>query len=153
MWKFIFTYQSHGLGQAKPEPSHEWQLWPGLRFEEAKAASGQAKARAFRPSWAGTALTVCACIVEWLANSGVVHWYRPLTIYVSSRENIMISVYLWKAFESFTLMPWNNWISKIEWCDNDPRPPLHSANLCGIVFECINYLVITDEYWSYEEQW
>ena len=56
MQKFIFTYKSHGLGQAKLEPSCEWQLWPGLRFEEAKAASGQAKARASRLSRAGTAL-------------------------------------------------------------------------------------------------
>ena len=30
--------------------------WPGLVFEEAKATSGQAKAGAFRPSRAGTAL-------------------------------------------------------------------------------------------------
>jgi hypothetical protein len=58
MRKFIFTYKSRGLGQAKPEPSREWRLWPGLRFEETKAASGQAKAGAFRPSWAGTALMV-----------------------------------------------------------------------------------------------
>ena len=56
--KFIFTYKNRGLGQAKPEPSREWRLWPGLRFEEAKAASGQAKAGAFRPSRAGTALPV-----------------------------------------------------------------------------------------------
>ena len=49
--KFIFTYKSHGLGQAKPEPSREWRLWPGLRFEEAKAG-------AFRPSRAGTALVL-----------------------------------------------------------------------------------------------
>jgi hypothetical protein len=54
--KFIFTYKSHGLGQAKPGPSCEWRLWPGLRFEEAKAASGQAKAGAFRPSQARTPL-------------------------------------------------------------------------------------------------
>ena len=58
MRKFIFTYKSRGLGQAKPEPSREWRLWPGLRFEEAKAASGQAKAGAFRPSRAGTALHI-----------------------------------------------------------------------------------------------
>ena len=50
MQKSIFTYKSHSLGQAKPEPSREWWLWPGLRFEEAKATSGQAKAGAFRPS-------------------------------------------------------------------------------------------------------
>jgi hypothetical protein len=58
MRKFIFTYKSRGLGQAKLEPSREWWLWPGLRFEEAKAASGQAKAGAFRPSRARTALGV-----------------------------------------------------------------------------------------------
>ena len=33
--------------------------WPGLVFEEAKATSGQAKAGAFRPSRAGTALGSC----------------------------------------------------------------------------------------------
>ena len=49
---FIFIYKSCSLAK----PSHEWQLWPGL-FEEAKAASGQAKARAFRPSQAGTPLS------------------------------------------------------------------------------------------------
>ena len=27
-----FTYKSRGLGQAKPEPSPESWLWPGLRF-------------------------------------------------------------------------------------------------------------------------
>jgi hypothetical protein len=42
--------ESRGLGQAKPEPSREWRLWPGLTFDKAKAASGQAKAGAFRPS-------------------------------------------------------------------------------------------------------
>jgi len=50
------TYKSRGLGQAKPGPSRGWRLWPGLGFEQAKAASGQAKAGAFRPSRAGTAL-------------------------------------------------------------------------------------------------
>jgi hypothetical protein len=51
-----FTYKSQGLGQAKPEPSRGSQLWPGLGFEKAEAASGQAKAGALRPSRAGTAL-------------------------------------------------------------------------------------------------
>ena len=37
-------------------PSRVWQLWLGLGFEKAKASSGQAKATAFRPSRAGTAL-------------------------------------------------------------------------------------------------
>ena len=46
----LFTYRSRGLGQAKPEPSREWRLWPGLRFDKAKAASSQAKAGASRPS-------------------------------------------------------------------------------------------------------
>jgi hypothetical protein len=43
-------YKSRGLGQAKPGPSRVWRLWLGLGFEKAKAGSGQAKARAFRPS-------------------------------------------------------------------------------------------------------
>ena len=43
--------------RAKPEPSQVSWLWPGLGFEKAKATWGQAKARAFRPSGAGTALT------------------------------------------------------------------------------------------------
>jgi hypothetical protein len=46
----IYTHKSPGLGQAKPEPSRERRLWPGLRFSKAKAASSQAKAGAFRPS-------------------------------------------------------------------------------------------------------
>ena len=50
------TYKSRGLGQAKPGPSRGWRLWPGLCIQEAKAASSQAKAAAFRPSRAGTAL-------------------------------------------------------------------------------------------------
>ena len=52
----IFTYKSQGLGQAKPGPSCGQWLWPGLGFEKAKAASGQAKAGALRPSQARTAL-------------------------------------------------------------------------------------------------
>ena len=28
-------YESPGLGQARPEPSREWGLWPGLAFEKA----------------------------------------------------------------------------------------------------------------------
>jgi hypothetical protein len=51
-----FTYKGQGLGQAKPEQSQDSRLWPGPGFEKAEAASGQAKARALRPSWAGTAL-------------------------------------------------------------------------------------------------
>ena len=46
----ILPYKSRGLGQAEPEPSREWRLWPGLKFHKAKAASSQAKAAAFRPS-------------------------------------------------------------------------------------------------------
>jgi hypothetical protein len=46
------SHKSHSLSQAKLGPSHGWWLWPSLRFGKAKAASGQAKARAFRPSWA-----------------------------------------------------------------------------------------------------
>ena len=43
-------FKSRGLGQAKPEPSRERQLWLGLRFDKAGAGSSQAKAAAFRPS-------------------------------------------------------------------------------------------------------
>jgi hypothetical protein len=43
----------------KPGPSQLSRLWPGLGFEKAEAASGQAKAGAFRPSRAGTALFIC----------------------------------------------------------------------------------------------
>ena len=45
-----YKFKSRGLGQAKPEPSREWRLWPGLRFDKAEAGLGQAKAAAFRPS-------------------------------------------------------------------------------------------------------
>jgi hypothetical protein len=45
-----------GLGRARPGPSQGSRLWPGLGFEKAEAASGQAKAGALRPSRAGTAL-------------------------------------------------------------------------------------------------
>ena len=58
-----FTYKSRGLGQAKPEPSREWRLRPGLRFDEAKAGSSQAKAMAFRPSRAVHSTTGKRCSV------------------------------------------------------------------------------------------
>jgi hypothetical protein len=41
---YYCVYKSHGLGQAKPEPSRVRRLWLGLEFEKAKAGSGQAKA-------------------------------------------------------------------------------------------------------------
>ena len=67
------TYKSHGLGRAKLEPSQVWRLWPGLGFEKAEAASGQAKAAAFRPSRAGTALAINSglgyCIYHRIASS------------------------------------------------------------------------------------
>ena len=44
------SHKSHSLSQAKLGPSYGWWLWPSLRFGKAKAASGQAKAGAFRPS-------------------------------------------------------------------------------------------------------
>jgi len=53
-WNKHFTYKSHGLSRAKPEPSPGWRLWLGLGFEKAKAG-------AFRPSWAGTSLSTEAC--------------------------------------------------------------------------------------------
>src|SRR6266852_5002288 len=53
---FNLSYKSRGPGQAKPEPSRGWWLWPGLGFQKAKAVPGQAKALAFRPSRAGTTL-------------------------------------------------------------------------------------------------
>src|SRR6266849_1633465 len=53
---FNLSYKSRDPGQAKPEPSHGWWLWPGLGFQKAKAVPGQAKAPAFRPSRAGTTL-------------------------------------------------------------------------------------------------
>ena len=59
--KIHFCIQSCGLGQAKPKPSCEWQLWLHPGFQWATAASGQAKARAFGPSWAGTSLTRGHC--------------------------------------------------------------------------------------------
>jgi hypothetical protein len=52
----VLLYKSRGLGQAKPKPGHDFWLWPGLEFSEAKAISGQAKAPAFRPSRAQAAL-------------------------------------------------------------------------------------------------
>ena len=66
----IHIPKSLGLGQARPRPSHVWWLWPGLVFEEAKATSGQAKAGAFRPSRARTALAVKANIFERLPVGG-----------------------------------------------------------------------------------
>src|SRR6266849_6309799 len=53
---FNLSYKSRSPGQAKPEPSRGWWLWPGLGFQKAKAIPGQAKAPAFRPSRAGTTL-------------------------------------------------------------------------------------------------
>ena len=54
----VCTYTSCSLGWAKPRPCPEWWLWPSLGSEQAKATSGQAKARAFRPGWAGTSLSM-----------------------------------------------------------------------------------------------
>ena len=45
-----FSAKSRGLGQAGPGPSREWWLWLGPDIKKAKAASGRAKAGAFRPS-------------------------------------------------------------------------------------------------------
>jgi hypothetical protein len=53
--------QKPRLGQAGPGPSHEWRLWLGPALEKAKAGSGQAKATAFGPSWAGTSLVIFDC--------------------------------------------------------------------------------------------
>src|SRR5258708_10635745 len=52
----LFIKKSRGPGGAKPGPSPERRLWPGLGFLKAKAASSQAKAAAFRPSRAGRTL-------------------------------------------------------------------------------------------------
>ena len=49
----VLCAKSCGLGQARPKPSCEWQLWLGLKFQ-------QAKARAFGPSQAGTSLGLSA---------------------------------------------------------------------------------------------
>ena len=57
----VFTYKSNSLGQAKLWSSPGWQLWPGRVFLKAKA-SGQAKARVFRPSLAGTPLSSRAVV-------------------------------------------------------------------------------------------
>jgi hypothetical protein len=48
--------ESPGLGQSQAGPSRGRRLWPGLEFLKTKAAPGQAKAGAFRPSRAGTSL-------------------------------------------------------------------------------------------------
>ena len=50
-------YKSRGLGRAKPWPSRSRDPRLGLEFQKAGAALGWAKAAAFRPSRAGTALT------------------------------------------------------------------------------------------------
>jgi len=55
---YDFNPTSRGSGQAKPKPSRHWRLWPGLKILKAEAAESQAKAVAFRPSWAGTSLPV-----------------------------------------------------------------------------------------------
>ena len=47
---------SRGLSQAKPWPIQSRDPRLGLGFQKAGAALGRAKAVAFRPSWAGTAL-------------------------------------------------------------------------------------------------
>ena len=57
----------------RPKPSHHWRLWPGLTFSKAGAASGQAKAVAFRPSRAGTSLLeldILSCSVGLMTGSG-----------------------------------------------------------------------------------
>jgi len=53
--------KSPGLGQAKPWPSRSRDRGLGLGFWKAEAPSGQAKAGAFRPSRAGTALPGPPC--------------------------------------------------------------------------------------------
>src|SRR5713101_3467250 len=59
---FNLSYKSRGPGQAKPEPSCGWWLWPGLGFQKAKAVPGQAKAPAFRPSRARTTLAALSIV-------------------------------------------------------------------------------------------
>ena len=50
-YSFVGTsYKSRGLGQAKPEPSHDWRLWPGLRFDKAKAAASRPSRAVHSPS-------------------------------------------------------------------------------------------------------
>jgi len=46
----IVCAKSQGLGRARPKPSHDLRLWLSPGFQQAKAASGQAKAGAFGPS-------------------------------------------------------------------------------------------------------
>jgi len=58
-------YKSRGLGRAKPWPSRSHDPRLGLEFQKAGAALGRAKAAAFRPSRAGTALHLpCFCIPD-----------------------------------------------------------------------------------------
>ena len=52
----ILHAKSRGLSRAGPEPSRERRLWLGPALEKAGARLGRAKARAFRPSRAGTSL-------------------------------------------------------------------------------------------------
>src|SRR6266849_6499603 len=76
---FNLSYKSRGPGQAKPEPSRGWWLWPGLGFQKAKAVPGQAKAPAFRPSRAGTTLVIAAA------------WTENRTFYGYDEELVLLS--------------------------------------------------------------
>ena len=74
--QFIVEYQvyyqkSCSLGQAKPEPSWQWGLWPGLHFHQARAPLSQAKyssARVHALFCLHLEVTMCADAVvgEWL---------------------------------------------------------------------------------------
>jgi hypothetical protein len=60
--------ESRGLGQAKPEPSRQWGLWPGPHFHQAGAPSSRAKAGALGPSRAGTTLVAAQALrtASWM---------------------------------------------------------------------------------------
>ena len=72
----MLAYKSHGLGQAKLEPSHEWGLWPGLGFEEAKAT--------LRPSQARTSLQTT---VTLQLNNMMFAFVKALVPYLEQMKN------------------------------------------------------------------
>jgi len=53
---YLFSYKKPSPGQSRPQPL-AW-LWPTAQSGDPKAISGQAKARAFSQSQAGTSLPV-----------------------------------------------------------------------------------------------
>jgi len=90
---FPSAYPGHGLGQAKLEPGQSHSPRPGLRFDKAKAVSGQAKATAFRPSRAGTALSMTMSpLRQFYAVIYLLYCYKPNCGLLSTPVLLMIKL-------------------------------------------------------------